>query len=671
MVTREQVILGFRLLLNRLPDEAGIDHFMSWASLPEFVQAVMSSPEFARRTDFDKQTREAAVSSGHAELQRKHKGARYLTPDELEVTVQPLRRVLLIGNCVFDSWATTTEASIIGTPVDRILLNHVSELPASPPQPFESYDFQMLQVPLRVVLSEWVYLRLSYADEAAHQRMFEESAARLAMCLENALAWSAHLPTFVMNYMGPQQNMLGRFMPRYDLRNPIHFIERINEALAGLIAGRANCFLLDADRVASVAGRRVMQDDSVCMHNHGGVLDDYDFGYDRERLELIGPVSEYYELGGPRFIEMMWLEAAAMFRSLKRVDQVKMVCVDLDDTLWRGVLAEGAQIDGSLVEGWPLGVIEALAYLKKRGVLLTIISKNSEERIRELWPQLIGPRLLLDDFAIRKINWRTKVDNMAEAIQEAGLLPSSVVFVDDNPVERAAIKEAFPEIRVLGAPHYYWKRILLWSAETQVTTITEESTQRTEMVQAQVKREFARSAMSREEFLLSLDLNVTLQAVRSVGNARFARAFELLNKTNQFNTTGKRWSHADCQRFFGDSGVWWVVDVSDRFTRYGLVGIAVLRETSIDQFAMSCRVIGLDVERAVMAALTSQHAESGRLCGVVHDSGVNVLSRDLFERCGWTFDGATWQSEGVAEIPAHVGLTVSDDVVASSEDGHV
>src|SRR5437660_10773754 len=122
-------------------------------------------------------------------------------------------------------------------------------------------------------------------------------------------------------------------------------------------------------------------------------------------------------------------------------------------------------------------------------MLLAIMSKNDETLLRPVWQSVFRGRLGLEDFAIRKINWRPKAENFEDILAEANLLPRSVVYIDDNPVERASIKAAFPDVRVFGPNPLVWRRILLWSAETQVPTITAESAARTDMVRAQVERE--------------------------------------------------------------------------------------------------------------------------------------------------------------------------------------
>ena len=135
-----------------------------------------------------------------------------------------------------------------------------------------------------------------------------------------------------------------------------------------------------------------------------------------------------------------------------------------------------------------------------------------------VWSQVFGPKLKIEDFAAVRINWEPTAVNMAALLETMNLTPRSVVFVvDDNPVERAAMKAAFPDIRVLDGDHYYWKRILLWSAETQVAGISAESSRRTEMIQAQTERETTRGQLSREDFLRSLDLTIGLFAIGGPG----------------------------------------------------------------------------------------------------------------------------------------------------------
>lgn len=336
------------------------------------------------------------------------------------------------------------------------------------------------------------------------------------------------------------------------------------------------------------------------------------------------------------FIKGIWREVISNIRIIRQTDSVKMVIVDLDGTLWRGVLAERGygccfplkpngtlwrgviaeegRIDVNyLTEGWPMGFVEALMTLKQRGILLAICSKNNEEIIRKRWKDIFYGRLDIEDFACVKINWNDKANNILEILDATNLLPSNVVFIDDNPRERAWVKMQFPDMRVLGGNYYDWRRILLYSAETQRSFVSDESKRKTEMVKAQVRRVQDMAMISRDEFLAGLDLQIEISllgsnagagknANREDGNPEAKRALELLNKTNQFNTTGKRWDESEFMDFLYAGRVF-IFSAKDKYSNYGIVGVICELNSKVEQMVMSCRVFGLDVETAVTASI--------------------------------------------------------------------
>src|ERR1019366_4237781 len=157
----------------------------------------------------------------------------------------------------------------------------------------------------------------------------------------------------------------------------------------------------------------------------------------------------------------------------------------LDDTLWRGQIAEHYEtgVNWPVIHGWPTGIWEAVQHLLSRGILTAICSKNDESLVRERWDRAVQfGWLTLEDFTFVKINWLPKAENIEAIIRQANLTSKSVVFVDDNPVEREAVRSSIPGIRVIGSNPYATRRILLWSSETQVLTLSEESVRRDEMI---------------------------------------------------------------------------------------------------------------------------------------------------------------------------------------------
>jgi FkbH-like protein len=216
----------------------------------------------------------------------------------------------------------------------------------------------------------------------------------------------------------------------------------------------------------------------------------------------------------------------------------------------------------------------------------------------------------LDDFVSVQIGWEPKAEAIARILEEFGLTPKSVVFVDDNPVERASVKAAFPEIRAIGANPFQIRRILVDAPETQVRLPTKETLAREAMVRRQKVREANRKALSRDDFLAGVNCHVKLKRIRDSRHSDHPRVFELLNKTKQFNTNGKRWAPMEVDTFFNDGGFVIAFTVEDKYTAYGLVGVLLVKGSNIVQFVMSCRVLGLDVEigvlRHVMRALKAE-----------------------------------------------------------------
>jgi FkbH-like protein len=563
-----------------------------------------------------------------------HNGARYRTPSDLQVTPDSELRFLVIGGCLAQPFVEVAALMNKNFKGDFILLNNFDRLPETPPAPAAQYDFQIIHIPLRTILGQ-AYFRLP-DDGSEHERFLRQTEDLLARYLSNVLKWQSadKLLSFVLGFMVPQQNPLGRFQPRYDLRNIMHFIERLNMFLAAEVAKRAQAFFVDIDQVSSCLGKKNCQDDMVWSFTHGTTLSDGDHDHDRNRIEPPPPMQQHYSARWLEFFQALLHEVFAMHRTVKQLDMVKLVAVDLDDTLWRGVAAEGTL---GVLEGWPMGFIETLLFLKKRGVLLAILSKNDEHFIRAHWNTIVQGQIELSDFALHKINFRGKTENLAEILRESNLRPQNTVIIDDHPVERAALQAAMPGLRVLGSELYYLKRILLWSPETQPCALTPEAARKTEMVRQQVRREAVRQTLSHEEFLRTLRLRVSLSTLAGTHDLNMARALELFNKTNQFNTTGARYTLAQCQQLFDDGCQLYALHAEDRFTHYGLIGAAWVRQNCLRHLVMSCRALGLGIEDTFLACLGRRLAAEGvrTILGQLLFTDANLACRQFYSRNGF------------------------------------
>ncbi len=590
-------------------------------------------------------------------------GYLYRVPSDLHRTESPLRRILVIGSCAVDSLPRVIRGAVPNCEADYILFNSFLELPQHPPVAIEEYDFQIVHIAIRTILPEGRYLRLPYDDSDAYERLFQDTKERLILALDAALRYSreAGILTFVSNFLVPQSNPLGRMLPRCDLRNPVYFFEQLNRAMDCEVRKLPDCYVFDADGIAASFGKKYIQDDAVWTINHASMLTDYDFEFDQRRLEPVTPVSELYQTCISDYMLAMWSEIHAMYRTARKIDSVKVVVIDLDDTLWRGVFAEEGP---RTTEGWPLGFVEALSFLKKRGVILAIASKNDPDLIMREFDSIFGANTLrLADFAVHSIGWRPKIESIAEIIAKLNVLPNSVVFVDDNPVERAAIQQAYPELRVVQSDLYSLRRILLWAPETQVAEITKESSKRSEMIAAQIEREAERSRMSHEEFLGSLAVQVSCFRIADLNDASLPRAMELVNKSNQFNTTGKRWTYQEWANALGSGMQVFAFAVEDRFTSYGLVAVALVHENMLTQFAMSCRVVGLGIEETALSAINRRLNETGttvfRAQYIATES--NSLCKAILEKLGFRSNGDVWVKSAVPciPVPGHVRIAVA------------
>jgi FkbH-like protein len=584
----------------------------------------------------------------------------FLCPRDLQREPPPAARVLAIGACFLETLVASPAAAHAGITFDFVLASHVKYLPAQPPADIAVYDFQIAQIPLRTIMHDRKFGHLDEADEAGYRDAFEKSCRALAQQVSARLRWTRDhgLPTFVLNFMVPQFAAGGRFAPRYDLRNVRYFVERLNQELERLVRATANAYVVDVDGIAASFGRRHIQDDSVTAANHGGVLvPDMRLA---DRLDPLGQLSDYYDLTpGLPFRLALLAEIQAMRTTLRQTDSVKLVVVDLDDTLWRGVAGDRADVGPEMLEGWPIGIIEALQALRKRGVLLGIISKNDEARVRALWDSIFTDRLHLADFAAIYINWRDKPANMRDLLKAVNLLPGNVVFVDDNPAERARMQAAFPQMRIIGGNPFTIRRILLQSPQTQVVSVTAESRDRTRMVQAQVQRESERAGLSAEDFARQQDIRLTLSVLRGDGHPKFPRAFELINKTNQFNTTGQRWTPEMCRSFFADGGWFAIYEVADRYTAYGLVGVMLISDASIVQWVMSCRVMGMGVEFAALGTVVDMLRAGGAaaITSRLVETAANQPCRHVYREAG--FVDAVLGAEVVVRAPDHVKVEVA------------
>jgi FkbH-like protein len=571
--------------------------------------------------------------------------ADFLFPKDLRVTPTQFKQILLIGSCLTALYHEQFSRRFRGVKFDYVAYNFAGSLPANPPAPVNAYDLQYVQIPLRSILSDRIIWATRFNEPDFADAILNDGYGIIDVMLDAAMAYNqAHgLLSLVSNFIVPQMNAAPDVRNRNKTTDLAFIVRKFNDYLAEAVGRYKNAYLVDVNAVADSIGKRYVLDDMIYFYSHGAVH--FQEHIDRgglPRIEPIPPIAEFYESKRDEYIQAVYDQMIATYRIVRQTDQVKAVIFDLDNTLWRGQLAEhyrpGDQ-SWPKSDGWPMGIWEAIHHLRARGILVAICSKNDYDIVAKYWSNAVRPEFVsLKDFASVKINWLPKAENIKAICQEFNIKPKSVVFVDDNPVERAAVKAALPDIRVIGANPYLTRRILLWAPETQLAFLTKESARREDMVRSQIVREETRVAMSREEFLATLNCTLAFTNITDTDHPEFGRVLELINKTNQFNTTGQRWAHGEITEFLAGGGKILAFNVRDKFADYGLVGVLLLDENIISQFVMSCRVLGMDVEIYAVAHAVSllRSNGAGAIAAPLIETPDNTPCRDVFTRSGFT-----------------------------------
>lgn len=602
----------------------------------------------------------------------------FLFPSDLHTTEVGISRALIIGSCLSEAYLHSFREYSPETHFDFILFNNVAPLLDRSEEELGSYEFQFIQLPLRSVVTDRLIDFTRFLKPEENAAIIEEAFHLLELMLDTAMVYNSAsgLTTFVSNFIVPQLPAvagLDNVGTELDFR---HLVQELNLKLIALLKKYKNTYLIDAENIASVIGKRHFLDDQHVFFSHGAFwYADWSGMESGRRIEPVPPLTETSDLKRNEFIEAVWKHIDYNLRIVRQTDSVKLVIFDLDETLWRGQIAENYEEDyNELYHGWPLGVAEAIHHLRARGILVALCSKNSLEVVESRWHRAAPLHWVkLSDFVVSEIGWDPKAVAIERIMNNVSLTAKNVVFVDDNPVERESVKAAHPRIRVMGSNPFLTRRILLAAAETQPASITSESMQRANMLKKQQTREQERSAMTREEFLARLECRMNFISLNTQDHPQFGRCFELLNKTNQFNTTGRRWSEIEMASFLNRGGRIAAFTVEDRYTPYGLTGVVLLTEDGdIEQFVMSCRVLGMEAETAAIQFISSvihlqipNHTIQTRIV----ETDLNRVCRDVFARSGFeSIEDGLWElsrlgAGKVAALPIHIALSADSEFI--------
>jgi FkbH-like protein len=460
--------------------------------------------------------------------------------------------------------------------------------PSSPVYQFKP-DVAILAVQLRDVSPD---LATRFADLSAESvdALVEDVSRAFTGWIDAFRAnCAAHLIVHLMETPEPVQGVLdAQIEPSQS-----EAVRRINDRIKAACRAKRNVYALDIDALMSRHGRETMLDQRRWLMARMPLATGAVVALCRQWARFLHPITGKV---------------------------CKALVCDLDNTLWGGVIGEDGMTGIRLSAEHPGAAFQdlqrAILDLAARGIILAVCSKNNHDDAMEAIRSHPGMLLKPDHFAALRINWVDKASNLRDIAKELNIGVDALAFIDDNPVERAWVRENAPEVTVIELPTdpYLYARTLRDSLVFERLTLTAEDKERgRQYAENRVRTELQAQAGSLEEFYESLRQEVVIEHVTPMTLARVA---QLTNKTNQFNLTTRRYTEEQVQAM-SDSKDWRVysIKVADRFGDNGLVGVAIAQfkgeVCEIDSFLLSCRVIGRTVETGFLAAIAEEAKSRG------------------------------------------------------------
>lgn len=474
--------------------------------------------------------------------------------------------------------------------------------------------------------------------------------------LVDGLRRSANATVLVFDFAAPYRTAAGLADSALE-RSQASVIQRANDLLANLCRRQQDVHVFDYSRL---------------VHRSGAVT-----WYD-PKLWFMGriPFGADAQLSTGKHL--------ARYIRAARFPPAKCLVVDLDNTLWGGVLGEDGIGGIELGDDYPGSVYKEfqrrLLGLRDRGILLAIASKNDKSDVIDAFnnhPDLV---LKLDDFAALQIHWKDKASSLRAIASDLNIGIDSLAFFDDSPVERAWVRSQCPEVSVIDVPESSLGYAdALENAEAfDFLTISTEDRMRARMYQSeQGRRDLEKTSVSLEEFLSQLEIKAT---VGHLNAETLPRVAQLMAKTNQFNLTNRRHTAAELQELVTSGAVALWLRVADKYGDNGLVGVGIaVPEDSghwnIDSLLMSCRVFGRQVETALLSKLISEVKERGGdiVSGEYIATAKNGMVANLYPDHGFAAandaqDRWEWDlSTGEVPLPVFLTLLFEDSDESSGE----
>jgi FkbH-like protein len=465
-------------------------------------------------------------------------------------------------------------------------------------------------------------LKLSLADAAASSATVRAVIQYLQM-LRNGIKTNSNAVCIFQTFAPPVETLFGsldRALPG-TLRN---LIDNINRELAEYVLGSGDA-LLDVAGLAETVGLA---------------------GWHNTQLWNMAKFSFSDELI-PLYADHVARTIAAI-RGRSR----KVLILDLDNTVWGGVIGDDGLEGIKVAQGDATGeahlAVQRLALdLRRRGIVLAVSSKNTDEVARAPFTQHPEMLLKLDHIAVFQANWNDKATNIQAIAEELSLGLDAMVFLDDNPVERGLVRQLLPQVAVPELPEEaaYYARTLTAGGYFEAVAFAAEDLKRADFYQDNAKRaELQKQVGDVDAYLASLDMTITFQPFDATGRARIV---QLINKSNQYNLTTRRYTDPEVAAAESDPEVFTLqVRLADIFGDNGMISVVICRPSEagvwdVDTWLMSCRVLGRKAEHMVLREILEHARAAGvhKLTGTYRPTDRNQLVHDHYARLGFKKTG--------------------------------
>jgi FkbH-like protein len=328
----------------------------------------------------------------------------------------------------------------------------------------------------------------------------------------------------------------------------------------------------------------------------------------------------------------------------------RALVLDLDNTLWGGVIGDDGLAGLGLGQNSAVGEAfvafqDFILGLRERGVVLAVCSKNNDDIARE--PFQDHPEMVLKEehIAVFQANWNDKATNIRSIAETLSLGLESIAFVDDNPAERERVRQELPlvsTIEVGSDPSLYIERVMQSGVFDHLPLTTEDTARAASYGGRAAAAQVRAKVGNYEEYLTSLEMEMSINTFDDVGRPRIA---QLINKSNQFNLTTRRYSEEDVRKLQNDPDLFgWQVTLKDKFAAHGMIAVVIVRKNTpdwiIDTWLQSCRVLERGVEQTIMNSLLQEAERLGveRIKATYIPTDRNTMVADFFEKFGFQVD---------------------------------